>query len=63
MNITHKKVGRPPTGQKPVRGYRLDDEENKRVKEFIKKMRQKKKGWQYWSGAVVAVNGSDIINK
>ena len=42
MNITHKKVGRPQTGQKPVRGYRLDDEENKRVKEFIKKMRQKK---------------------
>ena len=42
MNITHKKVGRPPTGQKPDRGYRIDEEKKKRVKEFSKKMRQKK---------------------
>lgn len=31
--------GRKPTGQKPNRTFRLDDEEYQAVKQFIEKMR------------------------
>lgn len=32
-------AGRKPTGQKPSRTFRLDDEEYQAVKKFIEKMR------------------------
>jgi len=36
-------AGRPATGANPTRTYRLSDEENEKVREFIKNMREAKK--------------------
>lgn len=36
--------GRPATGAKPNRTFRLTDEEHEKVKEFIKQLRKGKEG-------------------